>query len=95
MYSAGDVRIENVSDAAIKEPTDAIVRIRPFAKLAPKDRVAAAGVEVFAQGRVVEDDIRRGMEVGRGRGRHRRLAADRPGDPASRHAPGGWRSGNE
>jgi threonine dehydrogenase-like Zn-dependent dehydrogenase len=27
MYGAGDVRIENVSDASIKEPTDALLRV--------------------------------------------------------------------
>src|ERR1700761_9540814 len=27
MYSAGDVRVENVPDAAIVEPTDAVIRI--------------------------------------------------------------------
>lgn len=27
MYGAGDVRVENVPDAAIKEPTDAVVRV--------------------------------------------------------------------
>lgn len=27
MYGAGDVRIENVRDAAIAQPTDALVRI--------------------------------------------------------------------
>ena len=27
MYSAGDVRVENVPDPTIKQPTDALVRI--------------------------------------------------------------------
>ena len=27
MYKAGDVRVENVPDAAIDEPTDALVRV--------------------------------------------------------------------
>ena len=27
MYGAGDVRVENVPDAAIKAPTDALVRV--------------------------------------------------------------------
>jgi threonine dehydrogenase-like Zn-dependent dehydrogenase len=27
MYGAGDVRVENVPDSQIKEPTDAIVRV--------------------------------------------------------------------
>ena len=27
MYQAGDVRVENVPDPVLKEPTDAIVRI--------------------------------------------------------------------
>ena len=27
MYEAGDVRIENVPDAAIDEPTDAVIRV--------------------------------------------------------------------
>jgi threonine dehydrogenase-like Zn-dependent dehydrogenase len=27
MYAAGDVRVENVPDAAIVEPTDAVVRV--------------------------------------------------------------------
>jgi threonine dehydrogenase-like Zn-dependent dehydrogenase len=27
MYAAGDVRIENIPDAGIREPTDALVRV--------------------------------------------------------------------
>ena len=27
MYAAGDVRIENVPDPAIQEPTDAVIRV--------------------------------------------------------------------
>jgi threonine dehydrogenase-like Zn-dependent dehydrogenase len=27
MYGAGDVRVENVPDAALREPTDAVVRV--------------------------------------------------------------------
>jgi hypothetical protein len=29
MHQARDVRIENVPDAAIREPTDAVIRITP------------------------------------------------------------------
>ncbi len=53
MYQAGDVRVENVADPALREPTDAIVRITrscicgsdlwPYRSMAPsRDAVAWA-----------------------------------------------------
>ena len=43
MYGAGDVRVENVPDPAIREPTDAIVRVlRAAIACKPRARTAAA-----------------------------------------------------
>jgi threonine dehydrogenase-like Zn-dependent dehydrogenase len=68
MYGAGDVRIENVSDAAITEPTDALVRVTracicgsdlwPYKDLQPGDPSRVMGHEAIG---VVEDI---GSEVG-------------------------------
>jgi threonine dehydrogenase-like Zn-dependent dehydrogenase len=62
MYSAGDVRVENVPDPAIKQPTDALVRITascicgsdlwPYATRKPDDAPARMGHEFIG---VVED----------------------------------------
>src|SRR5215210_3873410 len=62
MYGAGDVRIENVSDASIIEPTDAIVRVTracicgsdlwPYKDLKPDDPPRVMGHEAIG---VVED----------------------------------------
>ncbi|MFF1460416.1 zinc-binding dehydrogenase [Streptomyces sp. NPDC058330] len=55
MYGAGDVRIENVPDSVIKQPTDALVRItgscvcgsdlHPYASMKPEDGPARMGHE--------------------------------------------------
>jgi threonine dehydrogenase-like Zn-dependent dehydrogenase len=68
MYGAGDVRIENVSDAAITEPTDALVRVTracicgsdlwPYKELKAGDPSRVMGHEAIG---VVEDI---GSEVG-------------------------------
>jgi len=62
MYAAGDVRIENVPDAAIQEPTDAVVRVtracicgsdlHPYHKLEPTETGRPMGHEAIG---VVED----------------------------------------
>ena len=62
MYAAGDVRVEDVPDAAIKEPTDAVVRVVmacicgsdlwPYGSLAPTDTGRRMGHEFLG---VVED----------------------------------------
>jgi threonine dehydrogenase-like Zn-dependent dehydrogenase len=62
MYGAGDVRVENVPDAAIKEPTDVVVRITracicgsdlwPYKKMQPTESGRRMGHEFIG---VVED----------------------------------------
>jgi threonine dehydrogenase-like Zn-dependent dehydrogenase len=62
MYGAGDVRIENVADAAVVEPTDAILRVTracicgsdlwPYKDLTPEDPPRVMGHEAIG---VVED----------------------------------------
>jgi threonine dehydrogenase-like Zn-dependent dehydrogenase len=62
MYGAGDVRVENVPDAAIKEPTDVVVRITracicgsdlwPYKKMQPTETGRRMGHEFIG---VVED----------------------------------------
>src|ERR671927_527555 len=62
MYSAGDVRVEDVADPAIVEPTDAIVRVTsacicgsdlwPYADLEPTETGRPMGHEAIG---VVED----------------------------------------
>ena len=62
MYAAGDVRIEDVSDATIVDPTDAIVRVTracicgsdlwPYASMEPSDSGQSMGHEAIG---VVED----------------------------------------
>src|SRR3954467_7456825 len=62
MYAAGDVRIENVADPAIQEPTDALIRVTracicgsdlwPYQSLAPEDGARVMGHEAIG---VVED----------------------------------------
>lgn len=69
MYRAGDVRVENVADAAIVDPTDAVVRVTracicgsdlwPYKELEPVDGGRRMGHEAIG---VVEDvgrDVRR------------------------------------
>jgi threonine dehydrogenase-like Zn-dependent dehydrogenase len=73
MYGAGDVRVENVPDAAIREPSDALVRVLascvcgsdlwPYASMPPSERGRRMGHEFLG---VVEDT---GTDVsGLGRG---------------------------
>ena len=73
MYGAGDVRVENVPDAAIKEPSDALVRVLascvcgsdlwPYASMPPSEDGRRMGHEFLG---VVEDT---GSDVsGLGRG---------------------------
>ena len=73
MYEAGDVRIEDVPDASISEPTDAVIRVTracicgsdlwPYSSLEPTDSGRPMGHEAIG---VVEDvgpevrDIKRG-----------------------------------
>src|ERR687885_1755739 len=62
MYSAGDVRIQDVPDASIVEPTDAVVRVTsacicgsdlwPYADMEPSDTGQSMGHEAIG---VVED----------------------------------------
>ncbi|MFJ9026872.1 zinc-dependent alcohol dehydrogenase family protein [Streptomyces sp. NPDC102259] len=62
LYGAGDVRVENVPDSAIKQPTDALVRVTascvcgsdlwPYASAKPEDGPARMGHEFIG---VVED----------------------------------------
>jgi threonine dehydrogenase-like Zn-dependent dehydrogenase len=62
MYGAGDVRIENVPDPVLKQPTDALVRItgscvcgsdlHPYASMKPEDGPARMGHEFIG---IVED----------------------------------------
>src|SRR3954454_1391570 len=69
MYKAGDVRVENVPDAAIEEPTDAVIRVVrscicgsdlwPYKDMEPKEGGARMGHEALG---VVEDV---GSEVSR------------------------------
>ena len=62
MYAAGDVRVEEVPDSAVKLPTDALVRITasaicgsdlwPYASLKPEDGPVRTGhVEALASGK--------------------------------------------
>jgi threonine dehydrogenase-like Zn-dependent dehydrogenase len=48
MYGAGDVRIENVPDAHIKEPTDAVIRIT-YASICGSDLWTYRGYEEFPE----------------------------------------------
>ena len=62
MYSAGDVRIENVPDATIVEPTDALIRVaracicgsdlHPYHQMEPSETGQQMGHEAVG---VVED----------------------------------------
>lgn len=67
MYSAGDVRIENVPDAALIEPTDAILRVTracicgsdlwPYASMEPSGAGQAMGHEAIGVVADVGDDV--------------------------------------
>src|SRR5512144_2567183 len=62
MYAAGDVRVEDVADPTIVEPTDAIVRVTsacicgsdlwPYAEMAPSETGQSMGHEAIG---IVED----------------------------------------
>ncbi|MEU4893041.1 alcohol dehydrogenase catalytic domain-containing protein [Streptomyces sp. NPDC044780] len=62
MYGAGDVRVENVPDSAVQQPTDALVRVtascicgsdlHPYASMSPADGPARMGHEFIG---IVED----------------------------------------
>src|SRR5437870_4125328 len=69
MYRAGEVRIENVPDAAIKEPTDAVIRITracicgsdlwPYNDLPPTDGGRQMGHEAIGVVEAVGNDVQR------------------------------------
>ncbi|MCW2977074.1 MAG: alcohol dehydrogenase [Actinomycetia bacterium] len=67
LYGAGDVRIENVSDPAIQEPTDAIIRVAracicgsdlwPYKSMQPSDRGRVMGHEAIGVVEAVGADV--------------------------------------
>jgi len=69
MYCAGDVRIENVADETIVNPTDALIRVTracicgsdlwPYKELAPVDRGRRMGHEAIGVVEAVGKDVRR------------------------------------
>jgi len=69
MYQAGDVRIENVPDASIAEPTDALVRVTracicgsdlwPYKDMAPVEGGRRMGHEAIGVVEAVGADVRR------------------------------------
>src|SRR5436190_4084084 len=69
MYRAGDVRVENIPDAAIEKSTDALVRITracicgsdlwPYKDLAPTENGRAMGHEAIGIVEAVGDDVRK------------------------------------
>src|SRR5215218_7230409 len=69
MYRAGDVRVENVPDAGIVEPTDALVRITracicgsdlwPYKLLEPVEGGRAMGHEALGVVEAVGKDVHR------------------------------------
>jgi threonine dehydrogenase-like Zn-dependent dehydrogenase len=73
MYGAGDVRIENVPDPAVKEPTDAVLRVTracicgsdlwPYKTLEPSDAARVMGHEAIGIVEAVGADVRT-VEVG-------------------------------
>jgi threonine dehydrogenase-like Zn-dependent dehydrogenase len=73
MYGAGDVRIENVADPAVKEPTDAVLRVAracicgsdlwPYKTLEPSDAGRVMGHEAIGIVDAVGADVRT-VEVG-------------------------------
>jgi threonine dehydrogenase-like Zn-dependent dehydrogenase len=68
MYAAGDVRIENVPDATIIEPTDAVVRVTracicgsdlwPYKTMEPSDNGRVMGHEAIGVVEAVGADVR-------------------------------------
>ena len=69
MYRAGDVRVENVPDAAISKPTDALVRITracicgsdlwPYHDLEPSEKGRAMGHEAIGVVEAVGKEVRK------------------------------------
>ena len=61
MYAAGDVRVENVPDPTIQEPTDAVIRVThacicgsdlwPYKTLQPDDGARVMGTKRSASSR--------------------------------------------
>lgn len=68
MYRAGDVRIENIPDAALVHPTDAVIRITracicgsdlwPYHELAPTETGRRMGHEAIGVVEAVGTDVR-------------------------------------
>ena len=68
MYSAGDVRIENVPDPRIQEPTDAVIRVTracicgsdlwPYKTLQPVDGARVMGHEAIGVVEEIGADVR-------------------------------------
>jgi threonine dehydrogenase-like Zn-dependent dehydrogenase len=68
MYRAGDVRVQEVPDAAIVEPTDAVIRVThacicgsdlwPYASMAPSETGQSMGHEAIGVVEAVGDDVR-------------------------------------
>src|SRR5438309_6410882 len=73
MYAAGDVRIENVPDPRVQEPTDAVIRVTracicgsdlwPYKTLQPEDGARVMGHEAIGVVEEVGADVRT-IEVG-------------------------------
>ena len=73
MYAAGDVRIENVPDPTIQEPTDAVIRVTracicgsdlwPYKTLQPSDGARVMGHEAIGVVEEIGRDVR-AVEVG-------------------------------
>src|SRR4051812_40477357 len=73
MYGAGDVRVEDVPDSVIKQPTDALVRVTasgicgsdlwPYGSMSPADGPARMGHELIG---IVEDTGSEGTTVKKG-----------------------------
>ena len=68
MYAAGDVRVENVPDPTIQEPTDAVIRVThacicgsdlwPYKTLQPSDGARLMGHEAIGAVEQIGSDVR-------------------------------------
>ena len=68
MYGAGDVRIENVHDATIEDPTDAVIRVTracicgsdlwPYTSMAPSETGQSMGHEAIGVVEAIGSDVR-------------------------------------